>query len=288
MDEVQAGSLVRRWRLGKQLRELREAAGKPMDEAAEYIGVRRPTLSRIENGRHAILPRNVKFLCQLYDVGPPDVDMLIRQAEESSERGWWTSYSDTVPNWFETYVGFEGDAAAIWTYESELIPGLLQAPRYARAITELGSYAEADLERAVQFRLERQRSLRNAPPKMRVVLNESALCRTVGDTDVMIEQIEHLITASKASYLDLRVLPFTAGGHEAMKGAFSMLTLPGEASPTFVYLEHANGSLYLERPSDLALYAANFEKLITAALSASATKTMLANLKRQLTGLQEG
>src|ERR1041384_4140831 len=93
-DDLSPGSLVRRWRLGKRLRQIREEAGHTMDEAAAYIGVKRPTISRIETGRQAILPKNVKFLCQLYEVGAPDVDMMLRQAEESNEKGWWLGFSD--------------------------------------------------------------------------------------------------------------------------------------------------------------------------------------------------
>jgi transcriptional regulator with XRE-family HTH domain len=125
MDELTPGSPVRRWRLGKQLREIREQTGISVEQAAKYIGVKAPTLSRIELGRHTILPRNVKFLCQLYEVGAPDVDTLMRQAEESVEQGWWLAFSDTMPSWFKTYVGFEADAKEIWSYENVFVPGLL-------------------------------------------------------------------------------------------------------------------------------------------------------------------
>ncbi|HEY0803438.1 MAG TPA: Scr1 family TA system antitoxin-like transcriptional regulator, partial [Pseudonocardiaceae bacterium] len=180
-DELVPGSLVRRWRLGKQLRELREQANKTMDEAAVYIGVKRPTVSRIENGRHTILPKNVKFLCQLYEIGPPLVDMLIRQAEESSERGWWLSYSDTMPDWFETYVGFEADAREIWKYESEMVPGLLQIPEYVRGMRgALGPASPADEDKLVGFRMARQSRLATRPPRLRVVRNEAVLHRPVG------------------------------------------------------------------------------------------------------------
>ena len=277
MDDLTPGSLVRRWRLGKQLREIREAAGKSMADAATYLGVKQPTISRIENGRQAILPKNVKFLCQLYEIGAPEVDTLIRQAEESNERGWWVSYSDTMPNWFETYIGFEADAREIWTYQSELVPGLLQTPNYVRAmrVAYHDDESELGIAKQVAFRLERQKRLEVKPPVYRVVLNESVVRRPVGD---MAKQLRHLVEMSHRDYLDLRVMPFDTGPHQGMTGTFSLITLPDEQVPNFVYLEHADGAIYLERPVDLVRYANAFETLAAAALSPDATRDFLASL----------
>ncbi|GLW89310.1 helix-turn-helix domain-containing protein [Actinokineospora globicatena] len=276
-DDLTPGSLVRRWRLGKQLRELREAAGKTQDDAAEYLGVRRPTISRIENGRHSILPKNVRFLCQLYDIGAPQVDTLIRQAEESNERGWWVSHSDTMPDWHETYVGFEADAKAICTYQSELIYGLLQIPSYTRGVRSAFANVvdEGELEKFLAFRQERQKRLDSRKPDLHVILNETAVRRPVGD---MREQLLHLVKASEWSYLTLQILPFAAGPHPGMTNPFSLLTLPDEPAPNFVYLEHADGAIYLERPADLTLYAANFQRMSELALSPEDTRTFLTSL----------
>ncbi|HEU5475721.1 MAG TPA: helix-turn-helix transcriptional regulator [Actinophytocola sp.] len=277
-DDLSPGSLVRRWRLGKQLRELRESAGKTMDEAAEYLGVKRPTISRIENGRHAILPKNVRFLCQFYGIGAPEVDMLVRQAEESGERGWWSTYSDTMPDWFGTWVGFEADAKEIRAYESELVPGLLQVASYARAI--MAAYRgdgddEPDIARLVEFRQERQRRLDARPPALHFVLNEAVLRRPVGDTA---EQLEHLIAMSRRDFVTMQVVPFAAGPHPGMKSPFSLLTLPDEPHPNFVYLEHDEGAIYLERPADLRRYTATFEALTRLALSPADTEAFLVSL----------
>jgi transcriptional regulator with XRE-family HTH domain len=285
-DELVPGSMVRRWRLGKQLRELRENAHKSMDEAAAYLGVKRPTISRIENGRHAILPKNVRFLCQLYDVGSPLVDMLVQQADESNERGWWVSYSNTMPDWFETFVGFEADAREIWTYESELIPGLLQIPEYVRALRAVeGPATEAQLAKSVEFRLARQQRLQTRPPRLRVVLNEAVLRRQVGGPAAAAEQFRHLVEISAQPWATIQVLPFDAGPHRSMKGSFSLLTLPDETDPNFVYLEHIKGAVYLERPADLARYASLFEHLTDeVAISPEASRKLLVTLIREYSG----
>jgi transcriptional regulator with XRE-family HTH domain len=277
MDELTPGSPVRRWRLGKQLREIREHKGVTVEQAANYIGVKAPTLSRIELGRHTILPRNVKFLCQLYEVGAPEVDTLMRQAEESTEQGWWLAFSDTMPSWFKTYVGFEADAKEIWSYQNVFVPGLLQTEGYVRAANKAyeNTPTEDEMARSVEFRLTRQKRLNTKPPTMRLVLHESVV-RLCGD--YMPEQIQHLVDMSKNSYLDLRVLTSDSGMHRAMKGSFSLLTLPDEPAPNFVYLEHENGAIYMERPSDLARYTDGFEHLVAGALSPRETRKFLTSL----------
>lgn len=283
MDEVDdtadlsPGSLVRRWRLGKQLRELRIAAGKSQVETGKFAGMAAATVSRIENGRHAILARNVRAFCQLYGVGAPLVDTLVRQAEESNERGWWHAHSDTMPDWFATWVGFEADAKEICVYQSEMVPGLLQVPEYVRAMR--ASYdpgvTEDELERSVAFRLERQARFESRPPVYRVVLNEAVLQRPIGD---MRAQLQHLVDMSLRDTVTLQVLPFDVGPHSSMKGSFSLLTIPDEPAPNFVYLEHDDGALYLERPSDLARYTKTFSSLTRQALSPDKTRELLVSL----------
>lgn len=265
------GSFVRRWRLGRQLRALREQSGKSMSEAAGYIGVRRPTISRIETGRQAILAKNVKFLCQLYEIPAARADELVRQAEASNERGWWVSCSDAVPDWFEWYLGFEEDAEEIRAYSSELVPDVLRTESYARALTHAWSARPglAEFQRERRLRLESRRT------PLRLVLNEAVVRRPAGD---IAGQLRHLLTMADRDHVDLRILPFEAGPHQGMAGPFTLMTVPGEPGPSFVYIEHADGAVYLERPADLAAYSAAFEALTKLALSPLETRDFLAEL----------
>ncbi len=81
--------------------------------------------------------------------------------------GWWHSYSDVLPSWFPTYVGLEGAASLLRAYEVQFVHGLLQTEEYARAVVRRGmkSASDADVERRVALRLERQKYLlaENAP-----------------------------------------------------------------------------------------------------------------------------
>jgi hypothetical protein len=71
-------------------------------------------------------------------------------AEQANQRGWWESFSGTIPNWLEVLASLEPDADVIWTYEAEFVPGLFQTEDYARAIRQAWSLGGVD-ERMDQF-----------------------------------------------------------------------------------------------------------------------------------------
>lgn len=73
---------VRRRQLGRELRRLREAAGKSAQEASDWAGVSTSTLSKIERGSQAVKIGHVRLFAQLYGVGVPEVDTLVRLGRE--------------------------------------------------------------------------------------------------------------------------------------------------------------------------------------------------------------
>lgn len=273
------GPTVRRRQLGRELRRLREGAGKTITEAAQWVGIKPPTVSKIENGRQAIRPTNVRLLLQLYGIGAPEADTLIRLAAEANQRGWWASYGDTVPDWFRNFVGLEADASEINGYDSELVPGQLQTAAYAEAVI-LAAHPNTtrdELKRLVNFRHERQERLAGSTsPRLHFVLNEAVLRRPVGSAAAFRKQLDHLTEMTELTHVDLQVLPFSAGPHAAMGQTFRVVRFPGdEAGLDFAYLENDRGALYLERPADVDRYQTIFAQLTAGALSTSETRNFL-------------
>jgi transcriptional regulator with XRE-family HTH domain len=278
------GPYVRRKLLGRQLRQFRDQAGIHQEAAAKYAGMKGASISRIENGKQAILPRTVRLLCQCYDIGAPTIDMLMRQAEESNDRAWYAMYSDTVPSWVESFLGLETEATEVWTYEAELVPGLLQTPEYARAVAAaaLLDSTEAEIQRSIEPRLARQRRLTSdRPPRLHSIVNEAVLMRPVGGRAAMAAQLRHLLDMSKQDHITIQVLAFESGEHVAMTGAFTMLRFPDELEMNAVFLEHDHGATSAERPTDLARYSRMFERLVSRALSPARTRDRLATLESE-------
>lgn len=279
------GPAVRRRQLGRQLKELRTQAGLTMDEAAQRSGLSRASISRIESAKQTILPRNVRLLCQVYGIGAPLIDHLVRLAEESEERGWHLANSDTVPNWFERFVKEEQEATEVWNYEAEFIPGLLQTAAYCEAISAVSvpNVTEEELRDAVSFRKARQARLEGKNPlRLIAVINEAAIRRVVGSRDLMREQLWHLVELAARPNIVLQVLPFAAGAHPGMTNSFAMLHFPDDAGVTTVFVEVSGGGIYPDRPADIERYTWIFQRLRQLSLSPRETADLLSSVAAEL------
>lgn len=170
--------------LGAQLRRLREAKRITLEDAGYVIRASGSKMSRLETGRVGFKPRDIADLLTFYGVTDDrERETLQELARQASARGWWHDYADIMPAWFEPYVGLEEAASSIRCYEIQFVPGLLQTPDYARAVTAVGFPAgsAAEIDRRVSLRMARQAVLtRPTRPHLWLVLDEAALRRPVG------------------------------------------------------------------------------------------------------------
>ncbi|SCL73934.1 Helix-turn-helix domain-containing protein [Micromonospora peucetia] len=251
-----------------------------LDVAARQLDMSKSNLSRIENAQIGIKPRDVRAALALYEVTGADAEALIEIARGAQQRGWWQSYSDVLPEWFEFYVGLEAEAATLRTYEVEAVPGLLQTEAYAREVFRRTA-GEDGIERKVAARLHRQNVLHSDNPvELSVVLNEAVLCRPVGGTAVMADQMAHLAKISQLPNVTLQVLPFTAGGHPAMNAPYVVLTFSDVADAAVVYLENLTMGLALEEVGQVRGYSLVHEELCRMALGPEASLTRLMEASR--------
>ncbi|MCM2419080.1 helix-turn-helix transcriptional regulator [Streptomyces sp. RKAG293] len=273
---------VRRRRLGAELRRLRHASGLKSTEAAARLMVSQPKISHLENGRRTIRPRDVRDLCAIYGVTDQQViESLMQMAKESGQQGWWHAYGDIPQN---VYIALETDAASLHTYESMVIPGLLQTPAYAHAVIgeTIPLLTAEEVGIRLKVRLRRQHRIYDpaCPLRLRVVLDESALCRVVGSPDVMCEQLEHLNALGAEPHITMQVLPFTAGAHPGLSGQFSILQFADSSAAAVVHLERFTSDLYLEKPSDVQHYSVLYGHLQAQALSPDDSRDFLTDVTK--------
>jgi hypothetical protein len=285
-EQPRGGPTVRRMLLGAQLRRLRTEAGISRERAGEAIRASEWKIHRLENGQVGYKERDITDLITLYGVTDPvEIATFITMAREANQPGWWNAYSDVLPQWFRAYVDLEAVAAQLRTYEGQLVPGLLQTEAYMRAVmrgTQLDDSPE-ELERRVQVRLARQRLLtRDDGPRLWAVVDEAALRRQVGGRAVMRAQLERLIEVTDLPSVTLQVLPYGAGAHPAMVGAFSILRFPIEELPDVVYLEHLTNALYLDKPQDVDQYAYVMASVIVDSTPPEVTVEVLSEMLRDL------
>ncbi|MDI3386551.1 helix-turn-helix transcriptional regulator [Streptomyces sp. B-S-A8] len=268
---------VRRRRLGQELRRLRELKGMTAEEVADKLLVSQSKISRLENGRRSINQRDVRDLCGVYEVQDQRVvESLMQMAKDSRQQGWWHAFGD-IP--YSVYIGLETDAASLRVYEPQVVPGLLQTRAYAEALIggALPETAHSDIEKRVQVRMRRQERINSgeAPLRLWAVLDEAALRRVVGDRQLMIEQLEHLVEMSHEPHVTVQVMPFTMGAHPGVNGQYAILEFPDAADSSVVYIEGVTSDLYLEKANDVQKYSVMYEHLRAQALNVDQTRQFI-------------
>jgi transcriptional regulator with XRE-family HTH domain len=279
---------VKRRRLAAELHACREQADLTIDDVAQKLEWSAAKISRIENARVRVLPRDVKHLLRAYGVqeGAPDWELMITLARESHQKGWWHAYGDTLGESFRTYVGLEAASASLRTYESECVPGLLQTEDYARAIigAALSPGTEEDIEKNVAVRMARQSRLTgDEPPELWAVVNEAGIRRRVGGATVMRSQLDRLLEASHLPNITVQVMPFSAGAHAGMDGAFMILGFAEPSDPDVQYVTCSSGSLLLEGSRELRRCALIFNHLRAVALSIDQSRELISCVRNELT-----
>ncbi|ANZ17137.1 helix-turn-helix domain-containing protein [Streptomyces noursei] len=276
------GSVVRRILLGSQLRRLRESRGITREAAGYSIRASESKISRMELGRVSFKARDVADLLTLYGVSDEqEREALLGLAKEANVAGWWHSYSDVLPGWFQTYVGLEGAASLLRVYEVQFVHGLLQTEEYAHAVVSRGmpGAPAAEIQRRVALRQERQKLLiSERAPQLHCVLDEAALRRPYGGRSVMRGQLKHLIDISERPNVRLQVMPFNFGGHAGESGAFTMLRFPESDLSDVVYLEQLTSALYVDKPEEVAQYERAMERLQEDSPDPAETRDLLRGL----------
>ncbi|KUL55284.1 XRE family transcriptional regulator [Streptomyces sp. NRRL F-4489] len=282
MSASESGSVVRRILLGSQLRRLRESRGITREAAGYSIRASESKISRMELGRVSFKARDVADLLTLYGVNDEqEREALLSLAKEANVAGWWHSYSDVLPGWFQTYVGLEAAASVLRVYEVQFVHGLLQTEEYAHAVVSRGmrGASAAEIQRRVALRQERQKLLvSERAPQLHCVLDEAALRRPYGGRKVMQGQLRHLIDLSERPNVRLQVMPFSFGGHAGESGAFTMLRFPESDLSDVVYLEQLTSALYVDKPEDVAQYERAMESLQADSPGPSETRDLLRGL----------
>ncbi|HEY4006111.1 MAG TPA: helix-turn-helix transcriptional regulator [Pseudonocardia sp.] len=283
---ARSGPTVLRIVLGAQLKRLRDAKGITRQAAGYTIRASDAKMSRLELGRVGYKQRDVADLLTLYGVeDETERESFLALARQASSPGWWHKYSEVMPSWFEMYVGLEQAASVIRNYQVQFAPGLFQTKDYARAVTLLGNPGapESEVDLRVDLRMTRQVVLeRAAPPRIWSVVDEAALRRPVGGSRVMRGQIERLIELTDEPNVILQVVPFTAGGHAASGGPFSVLRISDPDIPDIAYLEQLTSALYLDKPAEVDSYLMVMDRLCAEAAAPTRTKAVLTDILRDV------
>lgn len=125
---------VRRVRLGRELRRLREAKGRTLATAAHKLRRNFSSIGKVERGEQGLTHAELLHMLDKYEPDKVLRQALIALRRDARQRGWWLDYQGRVARTLLDYISLENDARSTYSFEALHLPGLLQTEGYARAI----------------------------------------------------------------------------------------------------------------------------------------------------------
>lgn len=268
---------VRGQELGEQLRALRDQCGLNLQDAAEHLDASASKLSRIETGRCSPPVEDIGALLAIYGVRGDQRRDLLALAREAERRGWWQRDRPTFPERQRTLISLESRAELIVSFETDVIPGLLQTRDYVRALMgESGLVPDDLIDDHMVTRAARQAVLmRRDPPTLTAIFPELVLHQMVGGPQILSEQLRYLVEQSHRPHVSIRVLPNISG----QAGGIGTFTLLRQRSGSLVvFLEHLTSSLFLEERHEIAAYQQAIKALSPQCLDEQESRDLMISL----------
>jgi transcriptional regulator with XRE-family HTH domain len=249
MSSDDYGPVVANALLIKDLRARRHGRGEKQEAVAKALEWSKSKFMRVELGTVRVTRADLELLLRHYEVDDDAVvARLISLARAARAPAWWDKHN-IGDKAYQAYIGYEAGASTIKMSQGLLVPGILQAPSYARVVA--ATYVPADqIDGLVSLRIERQENIfdEENPPQQYHILDEAVIRRRVGNA--MPEQLRYLIELSQRPEVDIRVIPFKVGPHFGMRGPFALLGFDVDLDDV-LYLESARrGDLLIAGPDD--------------------------------------
>ncbi|WP_030728714.1 helix-turn-helix domain-containing protein [Streptomyces sp. NRRL S-237] len=256
-----------------ELRRLREEAGLKQAQLGAIIFCTGSLIGMIENGKRV-----------------PTRDFSERVDAALGTGGVFSRLVGLVlrsvlPTWFQPYAEMEARAAFISTFQCQLVHGLLQTESYGRALLSVDRPDQVD--ELLAARMDRQRILNGeSQPALWVVLAEAVLHQEVGGRDVMRRQLDHLMSFLEHPWVQIQVLPFSAGQHTGMLGSFTLLRFDGD--PDLHYEEGYAQGYMTANPPVIRERSVGYARLQAAALSPEHSAALIARVMEERYGERPG
>jgi hypothetical protein len=276
---------VRRRLLAAELRRLR--GNRKGTEVAKGLEWSTTKISRAESGKESLPPAEIERLIDFYGVTGPDRASMLSLAEDATRRGWWEEYADALAPEYMEFIGLEAEASLCRTWQSDVVPGLLQTMAYSRQLdiawrTVNPATPPAVQERFLNVRRVRQQRLTTEPVlQMSTIVDEAVLLRGVGSDAVMRDQLARLVEMAALPNVELRILPLKNNNALGGVPSFTILSfgpidgVPGRALGDVVNTESLNTQLYVEGDTNTHLFRLFYDALSKAALSPADSRDLI-------------
>ncbi|MGO4757065.1 DUF5753 domain-containing protein, partial [Streptomyces sp. 2MCAF27] len=202
---------------------------------------------------------------------------LRRLAKEIHKVDWWSNQGPMLRDTLKDCLTLEADSEVVRTYESMVIPGLLQTEAYMRQTFSVHPTERVEL--LVKTRVKRKELLdKQGDFCLRAVIDVPALHRIGGSPEVVQGQLEHLQQVTERPNVKVQILPLDAALPQDQLPPFTIFRQRGEPPADIVWLEHITGGSLLEQRQDVLRYSTAWDELTAAALSPAASQQYIRDL----------
>lgn len=258
--------------LGYRLRDLRRDARLTGQDLARRAGWHGSKVSKIEHGKQTPSEDDISVWCEHTNATDqvPELVAALRHLE-SLWMEWRRVLGLGTRRRQVTSRTLESRTRLLRWYEPVLIPGLLHTAEYAAAVLRrvIDFYqVPDDLDAGVATRMQRQHLLYRRGRQFRFVLAQQALTTRVGDPDVMIGQLDRLLTVQSLPGVTVGIIP-AAADYLVPTNQFIIY------DDRLVHIESISAELTVNQPREIALYVRAFDELSRQAVFGRAAASLI-------------
>jgi transcriptional regulator with XRE-family HTH domain len=270
--------------LGHRLRDLRRDAGLNGRQLADLAGWHSSKVSKIEYGKQTPSEDDIRTWCLHTNSGDQVTDLIatVRHIEAMYVE-WRRVLGTGTRRRQQSFRELEEQTQLMCWYEPLLIPGILHTAEYAAAILRrVIDFYEVpdDLEEGVAARMERQQILYRGNHRFHFIVAHQALLTKVGDTAVMIGQLDRLLATISLSRVTFGIIAPQAE-YRVPTNQFIMF------DNRLVQVETVSSELSISQPREISLYAKAFRELTRQAVYGQAARNLISQALDNLRAEQE-
>jgi hypothetical protein len=241
-------------------------------------------VSKIEYGKQTPSESDIHVWCRLCSTPDqvPDLVATVRNIEAMYVE-WRRVLRTGTRRRQEASITLESETRLFRWYEPVLVPGILHTAEYAAAIlARVIDFYEIpdDLEAGVAARMERQQILYRGDHRFHFIIAEQALHTQVSGSEVMIGQLDRLLTVLSLPRVSLGVVPARTP-YRVPTNQFIMF------DDRVVHVENVSAEVAVTQPREIALYARAFHELSGLAVHGRAAKAFIEAALAELRGADD-
>jgi transcriptional regulator with XRE-family HTH domain len=259
--------------LGKRLRELRLQADLSGRRLAESLSWPPSKVSKLENGHQTPTDEDIRGWTRATNSEDEDETLLASLHTLEVQHAEWQRQLKTGLRPHQNKIAeLDAKTRLFRAFEPTFIPGLLQTAEYARArfVQSVTVFkVRNDINEAVQARIQRQEMLYRPDKRFHFVLTEATLRYRLCSPQVMLGQLDRLISLSVLPNVRLGIIGFDTEYVVAPAHGFWLL------DKDRVMVETFSAELNLAQPQEIELYGNIFDSLAALASYGRPARTII-------------